>query len=124
MMLFHSRSDTAHHENGFLFRWLGNLHHLEAAGQRGILLDMLLVFRPSGGGDSAQRATGERRLEQVCGITSTGRASCTNQGMGFVDEQDDWFRRGLHLLDHGTQALLEFTLHAGSRLQQAYIQGA
>ena len=92
--------------------------------QRGILLDMLLVFRPSGGGDSAQRATGERRLEQVCGIACTGSAARANQGMGLIDKQNDWFRRGLHLLDHGTQALLEFTLHAGSRLQKTYIQGA
>ncbi|MCY1448059.1 hypothetical protein D9M71_647060 [compost metagenome] len=43
--------------------------------------------------------------------------------MGFVDEQDDRFRRGFDFVDHAFEAALEFTFDAGSGLQQAHIQG-
>ncbi|MOA18091.1 hypothetical protein D3C78_1383790 [compost metagenome] len=44
--------------------------------------------------------------------------------MGFIDEQNDRFGRGLHILDHLAQALFEFAFHAGAGLQQADVQAA
>ena len=44
--------------------------------------------------------------------------------MGFVDEQDDRFRRGLNVFDDLTQALFELAFHARARLQQADIEAA
>jgi hypothetical protein len=42
--------------------------------------------------------------------------------MGFIDEQDDRFRRRLDLVDDALQAVFEFALHTGAGLQHAEIQ--
>ncbi len=47
---------------------LVDLDQLEAAGQRRVLLEVLLVLGPGGGGDGAQLAAGQGRLEQVGGV--------------------------------------------------------
>jgi hypothetical protein len=69
-------------------------------------------------------ATGQGRLEQVGCITGAGGATGTDQGVGFVDKQDDRFWRGLDVFDDLAQALFEFAFHAGASLQQAHIQAA
>ena len=65
VVLLEHRGDAAHHQDRLVLARLGDLHDLEAAGQRRILLDVLLVFGPGGRGDRAQRAARQRRLEQV-----------------------------------------------------------
>ncbi|MNH07569.1 hypothetical protein D3C79_669640 [compost metagenome] len=124
MVLLHGRGHAAHHQQRLVFARLGDLHHLEAAGQGRVFLDVLLVLGPGGGGHGAQAAAGQGRLEQVGGITGTGRATGTDQGVGFIDEQNDRFRRGLNILDDLAQALFELALHACPGLQQADIQAA
>src|SRR5690606_11316476 len=104
--------------------WLVDLYHLKAARQSGIALNVLLVLDPSGCGDGPERATGQSRLEQVCGIPGPLRASRADQCVRLVDEQDDGFGRTLNLFDHLAQAILELTLHTGTSLQQSDIQGA
>ena len=103
---------------------LADLDRLEAPGQRRVLLDILAVLRPGGGGDGAQRAARQRRLEQVGGIAGAGGAAGADQRVRLVDEQDDRGRRGLHLVDHRAQPLLELALHRGARLHQADVERA
>ena len=124
MVLLHGRGHAAHHQQRLVLGGLWHLHHLEAAGQRRILLDVLLVLGPGGGRHGAQAAARQRRLEQVGGVAGTGRATGADQGVGFVDEQDDRLGRGLHVFDDLAQALLELAFHAGAGLQQADIQAA
>ena len=66
----------------------------------------------------------KRRLEQIGGIAGAGRSAGANQGMGFVDEQDDGGRRLLHLVDHRTQTLFELALHRRTGLHQADVERA
>ncbi len=99
-----------------------DLHDLEAARQRGVLLDVLLVLAPGRRGDRAQRAAGKRRLEQVRGVSGPRGASRSNQRVGLVHEQDDRLRRRLHVLDHLSQPVLELTLHARACLQQPDVE--
>ena len=82
-----------------------DLHDLEAAGQRGVLLEVLLVLGPGRGGDGAQLAAGQRGLEQVGRVALPGlrrrRRSCVcassmNRMIGV--------RRGLDLVDRPTSA--------------------
>ena len=51
-------------------------------------------------------------------------AAGADQGVGFVDEQDDRLLGTLHVFDHLAQALLELALHARPGLQQADVEGA
>ena len=65
VMLFQRRRKAAHHVHRLLFARLFDLDDLESPGQRGVLLEVLLVFRPGRGGDRPQLAAGQRRLEQI-----------------------------------------------------------
>ena len=99
---------------------LGNQHGLEAALERRVLFDVLAVFVERGGADGAQLAAGQRRLEHVGGVhRAFGRAGA-DQGVQFVDEQDDLAGGFGHFLQHGLQAILEFAaiLRAGHQRGQ------
>ncbi|SVK54296.1 Protein of uncharacterised function (DUF3170) [Acinetobacter baumannii] len=101
-----------------------HLHHLETAGERGILLDVFLVFRPGGGADGAQLAARQCRFQQVGGVASALGAAGADQGVNFVDKQDDRRRAGLHFIDHRLQPLFKLALDAGAGLQHADVQQA
>ena len=101
-----------------------DLDDLEAARERGVLLEVLLVFGPGRGGDRAQLAARQRRLEQVGGVALPGLAAGADHRVRLVDEQDDRLRRGLHLLDDRLQPVLELALDAGAGLQQAEVERA
>jgi hypothetical protein len=113
----------AQHDDGVLLGGLVDLHHLEAAGEGRVLLEVGLVFGPGGGGDGAQFPAGQGRLEQVGGIALPGLAAGADEGVGLVDEQDDGLGGALHLVDHRLQPLFELPLEAGAGLQQAEVQG-
>ena len=106
------------------FVGLLDLDHLEAARQGGVLLEVLLVLRPGRGGDGAQLAAGQGRLEQVGGVALPGLPAGADHGVGLVDEQDDRLRRGLDLVDHRLEPVLELALDAGAGLQQAQVERA
>src|ERR1700722_9428310 len=95
---------------------------LEPAGERGILLDVLLVLGPGGSADRSQCAARQRRFEKVGGIARSSGSARTDECVHFVDEQNDGPRRGLHFVDHLAQALLELALHAGTGLQKTDIE--
>ena len=97
---------------------------LEAAGQRRVFLDVLLVLGEGGRADRAQLAARQRGLEQVGRVARAGCAAGADQRVGLVDEQDDGLDRRLHFVDHRAQALLELALHARAGLQQAHVEHA
>ena len=98
------------------------LHGLEAPGQGRVLLEVLLVFAPGGGGDGAQLATRQGGLEQVGRVAAAGLAAGTDQGVGFIDKQDDRLGRAFDLIDHALQAAFELAFDTGAGLQQAEVQ--
>ena len=124
VVLFHRREDAAQHDAAGLDIGFVDVDRLEAPSQRRILLDVLPVFRPGRGGDGAQRSARQRGLEQVGGVTGSGRSTRADQRMRLVDEQDDRRRRSLHLVDHRSQSLLELALHRRAGLHQADIERA
>ncbi len=118
-------TQAAHHGDGHRFRRLLDLDHLEAAGQRGVLLEIFLVFGPGRRGDGAQLAARQRRLQQVGRIALPGRAAGADQRVRLVDEQDD--RLGADAFTSSMtdfKPVLELALHAGARLQQPEIERA
>ena len=122
VVLLHYRGHPPHHENGLIFAGLANLHDLKAAGEGRIFLDMLLILSPGCGGNRAQRAAGQGRLQQVGRIARPRSAAGADERMGLINEEDDWLLRGLHLLNDLAEPLLEFALHARAGLQEANVQ--
>ena len=121
--MFFERGDHAtQHQSALGFGGLLDLDQLEAARQGGILFEVLLVLGPGGGGDGAQFAAGEGRLEQVGGVVLAGLAARADHGVGLVDEQDDRRGRGLDLVDQSLEAVFEFALDARPGLQQREIE--
>ena len=94
---------------------LADVHLLEPALERGVLLDVLAVLVERGGADHAQLAAGEHRLDHVAGVhRALGRAGA-DDGVQLVDERDDLAGGVGDLLEHGLQPLLELAavLRAG-----------
>ena len=89
VVLLQDRGDPAHHPDGAVLVGLLDLDDLEPPRQRRVLLEVLLVLGPGGGGDGAQLAAGQGRLEQVGGVVLAGLAAGADHGVGLVDEEDD-----------------------------------
>ena len=92
VVLLQHRGEPAHHPDGAVLVGLLDLDDLEPARQGGVLLEVLLVLGPGGGGDRAQLAAGQGRLEQVGGVALAGLAAGADHGVGLVDEEDDRHR--------------------------------
>ena len=122
VVLFQGADQAAHHLDGGRFAWLLDLDHLKPAGQGRVALEIFLVFGPGGGGDRAQFAAGQRRLEQIGGVPLPRLTAGADHRVGFVDEQDDRGRGRLHFVDDGVEAVFEFAFDAGTGLQQAQIE--
>ena len=124
VVLFERLDHAAEHPAGHLVGRLLHLHHLKPPGQSRVLLEVFLVFGPGRGGDGPQLTAGERRLEHVGSIPLPRLAAGTDERVGLVDEENDRGWRLLHLVDHAFEPVLEFTLHARARLQQAQVERA
>ncbi len=96
---------------------------LEAADQGAVLLEVVAELLVGRGADAAQRAGGERGLEQVGGVhRAPGGGAGADDGVDLVDEQDG---AGvvLQFRDHGLEALLEVAAVAGAGEQGAHVEG-
>ena len=124
VVLLENSGEPAHHANGHIFTGFLDLDHLEPPGEGRILLEILLVFGPGGGGDGSQLTASQGRLEQVGGIPLPGRSAGPDHGMRLVDEENDRRGRALHLGDDLLEPVLELSLDPGAGLEQAKVEGA
>ena len=69
-------------------RGLADQHLLEAALQRGVLLDVLAVFVQRGRADAVQLAARQRGLEHVAGVHRAFGLAGADHGVQLVDEDD------------------------------------
>ena len=67
-------------------------HALEAAFERGVLLDVFAILVERGGADALHLAAAERGLDDVAGVHRALRGTGTDDGVQFVDEEDDVLR--------------------------------
>ncbi|RMS47890.1 hypothetical protein ALP64_201660 [Pseudomonas syringae pv. actinidiae] len=118
-----ARHATEHFHCGGFVRLL-DLHPLKAPGQCRVFFEILFIFQPGGGRQGAQFTTRQRWFEQIGGVAATFCAPRADQGVSFVDEQDDRFFSAAYRIDHAFQTLLELALDPGTGLQQAQIQHA
>ena len=103
-------------------RRLVDVDLLEAADERPVLLEILPVLLVGRRADAAQRARGERRLQQVRRVhgAARGRAGADHR-VDLVDEHDG-VRMRLDLLDDLLQALLEVAAIARAGEQRAHVE--
>ena len=102
-------------------RRLLDLDGLEAALERGVLLEVLAVLVERGGTDGLQLAAREHRLEDAGRVDrALGRAGA-HERVQLVDEQDD-VAAGADLLEHLLQALLEVTAVTRARDQGTEVE--
>jgi len=95
---------------------------LEAALERGVLLDVLAVLRERGGADASQLAARQGRLEHVGGVHGAFRAPRSHERMQLVDEQDVASVALLDFPQHRLQPVLELPTVLRSRHEGAQIQ--
>ena len=108
---------------GVLDRRLADVHLLEAALERGVLLDVLAVLVERRGADHAQLAAGEHRLDHVAGVhRALGRAGADDR-VQLVDERDHLAGGVGDLLEHGLQPLLELAAVLGAGEHRADVEG-
>ena len=100
---------------------LADLDRLEAALERGVLLEVLAVLVERGRADGLQLAAGQHRLEDRRRVDRALGGTRTDEGVDLVDEQDD-VAAGADLLEHLLQALLEVTAVAGAGDQRAEVE--
>ena len=116
-------AQAAQDADGVLDGRLGNQHRLEAALERGVLLDVFAVLVERRGANCMELATGEHRLQHVRGVDGAlGRARADHR-VQLVDEQDDLSARGGDLLQNRLEALLELPAVFGPRHQRAQVEG-
>ena len=114
--------ETAEDGDRLLDRGFAHHHRLEAALERGVLLDVLAVLGQGGGADRPQLAARERRLEDVGRVHRALGGAGANQGVELVDEEDH-LAVGVHdLLDHRLEPVLELAAILGAGDQGAHVE--
>ena len=99
-----------------------DLHRLEAAFERGVLLDVLAVFVERGRADALQLAAAKRGLDDVGGVHRAFGGTGADDGVQLVDEEDDVLRAA-DLVHHGLDALLELAAVFRARDHQGEVEG-
>ena len=98
-----------------------DLDRLEAAFQRGVLLDVLAVFVERGGADALQFAAAQGGLDDVRGVHRAFGGAGADDGVQLVDEEDDVLGAA-DLVHHGLDALLELAAILGAGDHQGQVE--
>ena len=106
--------ESAQDADRVLDRRLADVHLLESALERRVLLDVLAVLVERGGADHAQLAAREHRLDHVAGVHRSLGAAGTDDRVQFVDEGDDLALGVGDLLEHRLEPLLELAAVLGA----------
>ena len=95
---------------------------LEAALERGVLLDVLAVLVERGRADRAQLAAREHRLQHLGRVDRTLGGARADDRVQLVDEEDDLALGVLDLGEHGLEALLELAAVLRSGEERADVE--
>ena len=114
--------ETAQDRDGVGDRRLGDEHRLEAAGQRGILFDMLAIFVERGRADAMEVAPRESRFQKVRCVHRAVRLAGANERVHFVDEEDNAAGGGGDFVQDRFQPLLELAAIFRSRDERTHVE--
>ena len=108
VMLFVFVFDVVQNLDGFLHRGGFNHHFLEPSFQSAVFFDVLSVLVQGCGADALDFAPRQGGLEHVGGVQRSTRSTRPDNGVDFINEQDD-IRGFLQLVHHGLHALLKLS---------------
>ena len=114
-MHFVALAQTAQDRDRILDARLIDEDGLEAALERGVLLDILAVFVERGRADKMEFAAREKRLEQVARVHRTLGLAGADDVVDLVDEEQHAAFGGLHVLEDGLEPLFEFAAELRTR---------
>ena len=114
--------DAPQDRDRVLDRRLADIDRLEAAFERGVLLDILAVLVEGRRADAMQFAARQCRLQHVGGVHRAFRLAGADQGVQFVDEQDDALGARGDFLQYRLQPLLELAAVFAAGEQRAEIE--
>src|SRR5581483_11371042 len=89
VMFFVLRAQALEDEHGFLDGRRFHLDALETAFQGGVFLDVLAILVQRGGADALHLAAAERGLDDVRGIHGAFGGTGADDGVQFIDKQND-----------------------------------
>ncbi len=121
-MSFVSVLESSENRDGVVDAGFFDQHRLEAAFQCGVAFDVLSVLVERGGSDTVQFTACQHGFEQVGGIERSFGGSGADDGVQFVDEQDDSTVGGLDLLEHGLEPVFELAAIFRSGDQRPQVQ--
>ena len=81
--------ESAQNRDGALDAGLADVNGLEAALERGVLLDVLAILIEGGRANDAQLAPSKHRLQHVASIHRSLGFAGSNDGMELVDEDNE-----------------------------------
>lgn len=95
---------------------LGDQNRLEPAGERGVLLDVAAVLLQRAGSHDMEFAAGQSGLEHIARVhrAALGAAARPDDGMQFVDEDDQLARVGADFFDETGEPFLEVPTETGT----------
>ena len=100
---------------------LVDVHRLEAALERGVLLDVLAVLVGRRGADDLDLAARQGRLEDAGGVDGALRRARADDGVDLVDEEDD-VAGLLHLGDDPLETVLELAAVLGAGHERGHVK--
>ncbi len=108
------RADALQDEDGVLDRRRLDLHGLEAAVERGVLLDVFAILGERGRADALQLAAAESGFENIRRVHRALGGAGADDGVQLVDEKNDVLG-ALDFVHHGLDALFKLAaiLRAG-----------
>ena len=110
MVVFISFLQSAKDGDGSLHVWLVYHDGLEASFKGFVFLKVLLILIEGGGTDRTEFTSRQSWLEDVGCIHSSAGLTCADEGVDFIDEEDDLSIALDNSLDNGLQSLLELAL--------------
>ncbi len=122
MMNFKALLEPTQNADGVLNSRLIYHNRLETPLQSSILLDILTVFIKSGCTDTVQLAASQHWFQHVTGVNGPFRLAGTDDGVQFIDEEQNPTVTFADLIKYSLESFLKFAAVFGSSKQRPHVE--